>query len=122
MSDINDLSSSEDTLLKNFEFKTSNSEGKKVALVIGAGDATGGAIAKRFAQGGYISCMTRRSVEKLQPLIAPYRSVRKTQLVEKLWSQMSSEEIIEVSNLENGENEFVNFINLLEETFNLSSI
>ena len=60
--------------------------------------------------------------EKLQPLIAPYRSVRKTQLVEKLWSQMSSEEIIEVSNLENGENEFVNFINLLEETFNLSSI
>ena len=70
MSDINDLSSSEDTLLKNFEFKTSNSEGKKVALVIGAGDATGGAIAKRFAQGGYISCMTRRSVEKLQPLIA----------------------------------------------------
>ena len=25
-----------------------------VALVIGAGDATGGAIAKRFARGGYI--------------------------------------------------------------------
>lgn len=42
---------------------------QKVALVIGAGDATGGAIAKRFAQGGYITCMTRRNVEKLQPLI-----------------------------------------------------
>lgn len=42
---------------------------QKVALVIGAGDATGGAIAKRFAQGGYIICMTRRNVEKLQPLI-----------------------------------------------------
>jgi len=41
----------------------------KVALVIGAGDATGGAIAKRFAQGGYIACMTRRNVDKLQPLI-----------------------------------------------------
>ena len=41
----------------------------KVALVIGAGDATGGAIAKRFAQGGYITCMTRRNAEKLQPLI-----------------------------------------------------
>lgn len=41
----------------------------KVALVIGAGDATGGAIAKRFAQGGYISCMTRRNAEKLTPLI-----------------------------------------------------
>ena len=42
---------------------------KKVALVIGAGDATGGEIAKRFAQGGYITCMTRRNVDKLQPLI-----------------------------------------------------
>jgi short-subunit dehydrogenase len=44
-------------------------QNNKVALVIGAGDATGGAIAKRFAQGGYISCMTRRNAEKLQPLI-----------------------------------------------------
>ena len=43
---------------------------KKVALVIGAGDATGGEIAKRFARGGYIACMTRRNAEKLQPLIA----------------------------------------------------
>lgn len=42
---------------------------QKVALVIGAGDATGGAIAKRFAKGGYITCMTRRNIEKLQPLI-----------------------------------------------------
>ncbi|MEG0488448.1 MAG: SDR family NAD(P)-dependent oxidoreductase, partial [Acinetobacter sp.] len=42
---------------------------QKVALVIGAGDATGGAIAKRFAKGGYITCMTRRNAEKLQPLI-----------------------------------------------------
>ncbi|OTG80181.1 glucose 1-dehydrogenase [Acinetobacter sp. ANC 5054] len=41
----------------------------KVALVIGAGDATGGEIAKRFARGGYIACMTRRSADKLQPLI-----------------------------------------------------
>ena len=40
-------------------------QNNKVALVIGAGDATGGAIAKRFAQGGYISCMTRRNAEKL---------------------------------------------------------
>lgn len=42
---------------------------QKVALIIGAGDATGGAIAKRFAKGGYISCMTRRNADKLQPLI-----------------------------------------------------
>lgn len=43
---------------------------KGVALIIGAGDATGGEIAKRFARGGYTACMTRRNVDKLQPLIA----------------------------------------------------
>lgn len=43
----------------------SQGQSNKVALVIGAGDATGGAIAKRFARGGYISCMTRRNEEKL---------------------------------------------------------
>jgi NAD(P)-dependent dehydrogenase (short-subunit alcohol dehydrogenase family) len=42
---------------------------KKVVLVIGAGDATGGAIAKRFAQEGYVACVTRRSADKLQPLV-----------------------------------------------------
>src|SRR6185369_9746848 len=42
---------------------------KGVALVIGAGDATGGAIAKRFAAGGYVACVTRREADKLQPLV-----------------------------------------------------
>ncbi len=41
----------------------------RVALVIGAGDATGGAIARRFAREGYTACVTRRSAEKLQPLV-----------------------------------------------------
>jgi NAD(P)-dependent dehydrogenase (short-subunit alcohol dehydrogenase family) len=41
----------------------------KVALIIGAGDATGGAIARRFARGGYTACATRRSLDKLQPLL-----------------------------------------------------
>ena len=40
-----------------------------VALVIGAGDATGGAIARRFAREGYTACVTRRSLEALQPLL-----------------------------------------------------
>ncbi|MDE2421269.1 MAG: SDR family oxidoreductase [Gammaproteobacteria bacterium] len=40
-----------------------------VALVIGAGDSTGGAIAKRFAKEGLITCVTRRSADKLQPLV-----------------------------------------------------
>jgi NAD(P)-dependent dehydrogenase (short-subunit alcohol dehydrogenase family) len=41
----------------------------KAVLVIGAGDATGGAIARRFAREGYIACVTRRNADKLQPLV-----------------------------------------------------
>ena len=46
---------------------------KKAILVIGAGDATGGAIARRFAREGYIACVTRRSEEKLQTLAKEIR-------------------------------------------------
>lgn len=46
---------------------------KKAILVIGAGDATGGAIARRFAREGYIACVTRRTVDKLEPLVAQIR-------------------------------------------------
>ena len=47
----------------------SNHEPPRVALIIGAGDATGGAIAKRFATGGYTACVTRREADKLVPLV-----------------------------------------------------
>ncbi len=47
---------------------------KKAVLVIGAGDATGGAIAKRFAREGYIACVTRRSADKLEPLVEEIRA------------------------------------------------
>lgn len=40
------------------------------ALVVGAGDATGGAIARAFAREGYVACVTRRHAEKLTPLVA----------------------------------------------------
>ena len=40
-----------------------------VAVIIGAGDATGGAIAKRFAREGYTVCVTRRTEEALAPLV-----------------------------------------------------
>jgi len=43
---------------------------KKAILVVGAGDATGGAIARRFARDGYIACVTRRHADKLAPLVA----------------------------------------------------
>ncbi|MDG9925164.1 MULTISPECIES: SDR family oxidoreductase [unclassified Pseudomonas] len=52
----------------------SDNNDKKVVLVIGAGDATGGAIAKRFAREGYIACVTRRSADKLQPLVDSIRA------------------------------------------------
>ena len=41
----------------------------KAALIIGAGDATGGAIAKRFAREGFKTCVTRRNGDKLAPLV-----------------------------------------------------
>lgn len=52
----------------------STSQRKPVALVIGAGDATGGAIARRFAREGFAACVTRRSVDKLQPLVDSIRA------------------------------------------------
>lgn len=51
-----------------------SSQDKRVVLVVGAGDATGGEIAKRFAREGYIACVTRRSADKLQPLVDAIRA------------------------------------------------
>ena len=48
---------------------TTKNEAPGVALIIGAGDATGGAIARRFAAGGYSTCVTRREADKLVPLV-----------------------------------------------------
>ncbi|MEO0327166.1 MAG: SDR family oxidoreductase [Pseudomonadota bacterium] len=42
--------------------------GKRACLVIGAGDATGGAIARRFAQEGYVVVPVRRKLEHLEEL------------------------------------------------------
>jgi NAD(P)-dependent dehydrogenase (short-subunit alcohol dehydrogenase family) len=47
---------------------------KKVVLVVGAGDATGGAIARRFAREGFVACVTRRSADKLEPLVNSIRA------------------------------------------------
>jgi NAD(P)-dependent dehydrogenase (short-subunit alcohol dehydrogenase family) len=46
----------------------------RAVLVVGAGDATGGAIAKRFAREGLIACVTRRSADKLAPLVDAIRA------------------------------------------------
>ena len=52
----------------------STNQPAKVALVIGAGDATGGAIASRFAAGGYTACLTRRDADKLEPVLGAIRA------------------------------------------------
>jgi hypothetical protein len=43
-------------------------EMKKVALLVGAGDAIGAAVAKRFAQGGFTVCVARREAAKSRQL------------------------------------------------------
>ena len=43
---------------------------EKVALIIGAGDALGGAIASRFAREGFTAAVVRRQADKLAPLVA----------------------------------------------------
>jgi NAD(P)-dependent dehydrogenase (short-subunit alcohol dehydrogenase family) len=46
---------------------------KQAALVIGAGDALGGAIARRFAKEGLVACVVRRHGDKLAPLVDSIR-------------------------------------------------
>lgn len=45
----------------------------KAIIVIGAGDALGGAIAKRFAREGYAAVIVRRHAEQLEPLAQSIR-------------------------------------------------
>jgi NAD(P)-dependent dehydrogenase (short-subunit alcohol dehydrogenase family) len=48
----------------------STAPGEGVALVVGAGDATGGAVARRFARAGFVAAVARRHGDKLAPLVA----------------------------------------------------
>ena len=43
-------------------------------VVMGAGDATGGAIAKRFAREGYAACVVRRDASRLSALVEQIES------------------------------------------------
>ena len=44
-------------------------EAQKVAVLVGAGDAIGAAVARRFARGGYTVCICRREAAKSQGLV-----------------------------------------------------
>jgi len=47
---------------------------RKVAILVGAGDAIGAAVARRFANGGYTVCICRRDAAKSQRLVDELRS------------------------------------------------
>jgi NAD(P)-dependent dehydrogenase (short-subunit alcohol dehydrogenase family) len=78
------------------------SKNKKVALLVGAGDAIGAAVARRFAHGGYTVCIARRDAEKSATLVAELRSqghdvharsvdARKEEEVQHLFQSVESE-------------------------------
>ncbi len=45
----------------------------RIALIVGAGDALGGAVARRFAREGFTVCVSRRNGDKLAPLLERIR-------------------------------------------------
>lgn len=49
-------------------------ESRGVAILVGAGDAIGAAVARRFAQGGYAVCICRRDAAKSQALVDELKS------------------------------------------------
>jgi len=73
-----------------------------VALLVGAGDAIGAAVARRFAAGGYTVCLAGRSAEKSQSLVQDIVSsggsaraigtdVRNEEAVQALFAQVEAE-------------------------------
>ncbi|MGL4264290.1 MAG: SDR family NAD(P)-dependent oxidoreductase [Afipia sp.] len=75
---------------------------RKVALLVGAGDAIGAAVAQRFAKGGYTVCVARRDAAKSQGLVASMKAegydvraysvdARKEEEVQKLFTDVERE-------------------------------
>eukprot|EP00242_Pyramimonas_sp_CCMP2087_P017109 CAMPEP_0198223246 /NCGR_PEP_ID=MMETSP1445-20131203/91741_1 /TAXON_ID=36898 /ORGANISM="Pyramimonas sp., Strain CCMP2087" /LENGTH=154 /DNA_ID=CAMNT_0043902033 /DNA_START=192 /DNA_END=652 /DNA_ORIENTATION=- len=49
-------------------------ERREVALIVGAGEGVGCAVAQKFARAGYIACVARRNGDKLVPLVEQIKS------------------------------------------------
>lgn len=56
----------------------------------------------------------------LHAKLIDYIAIKKTNLIEKLWDSTSFEEIIEICTDSEGNNEFLDFINRIEDSFNLN--
>lgn len=61
-------------LNKNLRERPVTAEKKRVAILVGAGDAIGAAVARRFAKGGYTVCIGRRDSAKSQALVDELRA------------------------------------------------
>jgi len=77
-------------------------EKKGAALLVGAGDAIGAAVARRFATGGYCVCVARRDAEKSRGVVqeivasggaahAVSTDVRNEEAVQALFAQVEAE-------------------------------
>jgi len=75
---------------------------KEVALIVGAGDGLGAAVARRFAQEGYVACLARRNGDKLSGLVESIKAeggeahafscdARKEEAVQGLVTQIEQE-------------------------------
>src|ERR1700751_4806559 len=73
-----------------------------VALLVGAGDAIGAAVARRFAAGGYSVCVARRGAEKSRDVVEEISAsggiaravgidVRSEEVVQALFAQVEAE-------------------------------
>jgi len=76
---------------------------RPVALIVGAGDALGSAVARRFARENYNVCVARRSTDKLEPLVEEIRAkggeirpfgmdARKEEKIADLFAKIEKEE------------------------------
>src|ERR1700694_980081 len=54
---------------KNFQGRYAMTDRDGVVMLVGAGDAIGAAVARRFAEGGYKVCIARREAAKSQALV-----------------------------------------------------
>jgi NAD(P)-dependent dehydrogenase (short-subunit alcohol dehydrogenase family) len=77
-------------------------KGRGVAILVGAGDAIGAAVARRFAKGGYAVCICRRDAAKSQGLVDELKAegheihaisvdARQEKAVEELFARVEKE-------------------------------